>query len=114
MYADASSDEEDESIDVAGSDVDGDNDNNFDTPDNIKKRQGIYNKAMYVFSLFFFGMYLGCDLTTFCSADAKAVMEREEVAKVGKGKKVERKLEPLTDKTVYYEDLNTGPRTKKK
>jgi hypothetical protein len=41
-------------------------------------------------------------------------MEREEVSKVGKGKKVERKLEPLTDKTVYYEDLNTGPRSKKK
>jgi hypothetical protein len=50
MYADASSDE-DESIGVDGSDVDGDN---FDMPDNIKMRQGIYNKAMYVFlSLFF-------------------------------------------------------------
>jgi hypothetical protein len=41
-------------------------------------------------------------------------MEREEVGKVGKGKKVEHKPEPLTDETVYYEDLNSGPRTNKR
>lgn len=55
MYADASSDE-DESIDVASSDADGDN--NFDTPDNIKKHQGTYNKAMYVFLYFFWHVFV--------------------------------------------------------
>jgi hypothetical protein len=48
----------DEVIDVDKSDDesgDGDDDGNFDTPDNIKTRQGIYNKAMYVFLYFFFG-----------------------------------------------------------
>lgn len=55
-------------------------------------------------------MYSFGDLNTFCSA--KAAMEK--ATKVTKDKKAERKLEPLTDKTVYLEDLNSAPHTKKK
>lgn len=59
------------------------------------------------------------------SADAKAKMEpKSKVAKsltvnaeldsLDENTVYEGNLEPLTDKTVYYEDFNAGPRTNKK
>ena len=52
--------------------------------------------------------------THFCSADAKAAMAKNEVPNVHKGKKVDHKVEPLTDTTVYYGDFGSGPSPKKK
>lgn len=47
--AEASSD--DESIDVAHSDDESEQEDGFDTPEAIKKRQRVYDEAMYVFYL---------------------------------------------------------------
>ena len=45
-----------------------------------------------------------------CSAEAKKEMKMEVSLK---GKKAEQKLEPLTEKTVYYADMGAGPSVKK-
>jgi hypothetical protein len=52
------------------------------------------------------------ELISSYSANAKAKMEQED--KVPKGSKVQVQLEPLDEKTVYYEDLYSRPNTKKK
>jgi hypothetical protein len=77
----------------------------FDTPENTKKRQEIYNKAMYVFLFLQVTIHA---LICFGSAEAKQAMAKEEPPNIGKGKKVDRKVEPLSEDTVYYEDLHAG------
>ena len=64
---------------------------------NIRERQQVYNKAMYV--VFNFNLLL----MTFILYSAKAKLERiNENSEKGK-KKVA--LDPLTEKTVYFEDF---------
>ena len=85
-----------------------------DTRDVIRKRQAIFDKAMYVAFQSFLYRYL----ISFCSGKAKdAKMDSKDERSnldnnIEKGKKAEPNLKPLTKDTVYFEDFNQNPSVK--